>query len=240
MTPALYHLLPSFEGALVVEDGMESDIFQPDAWQPSVMRTITHQVRGWNVAGADLFKDMLDAARTHREQISGLRLATGDGASGEAARNESSGDVLRDDDWLAVAGADAETRVALRVGRDDEGRPRFLLSSDERRNNWESEDQGARRNTGDGTVPLAGAVPPFMDESRIVCVTPGDLDYWELRDRGLSKLAGFHGLVPKMNMLHRLAIRFLLGASDPHGNTWGRRLPGVEEWRPPLELREKE
>lgn len=78
MTPALYHLLPSFDGALVVEDGMESDIFHPDAWQPSVMRTITHQVRGWNVAGTELFQDMLEAARTHRERISGLRLATGD------------------------------------------------------------------------------------------------------------------------------------------------------------------
>ena len=152
---------------------------------------------------------------------------------------ESNGDVLRDDDWLAIAGTDSETRVALRVGRDDEGSPRFLLSSDERRNDWDSEDQAARRNTGDGTVPLAGAIPPFMDESRVVCVTPGDLGYWELRDRALSGLADFHGLVPKVNMLHRLAIRFLLGAGDPYGNTWGRRLPGVEEWRPPLELREK-
>ena len=42
-----------------------------------------------------------------------------------------------------------------------------------------------------------------------------------------------------MNMLHRLVTRFLLGADDPHGNTWGRRLPGVEEWQPPLPLREK-
>ena len=31
-----------------------------------------------------------------------------------------------------------------------------------------------------------------------------------------------------------------LGADDPHGNTWGRRLPGVEEWTPPLPLREKD
>ena len=239
MTPALYHLLPSFDGALVADDGMETDIFHPEAWQPSVMRTIVHQVRDWRVSGRELFRDMLDAARTHRQRISALRLATGDGASAEEARDDPSGDLVRDDDWLAVAGADAETRVALRVGRDDEGRPLFLLRSDERRNDWGSENQDTRRNTGDGTVPLAGAIPPFMDESRVVCVTPGDLGYWELRDRALSGLAGFHGLVPKVNMLHRLVIRFLLGTGDPYGNTWGRRLPGVEQWNPPLELREK-
>ncbi|MCY4399367.1 MAG: alpha/beta hydrolase [Gemmatimonadetes bacterium] len=239
MTPALYHLLPSFDGALVADDGMETDIFHPDAWQPSVVRTIVHQVRGWRVTGTELFKDMLDTARTHRQRISELRLSTGGGGEGEEGPGESNGDFVRDDDWLAIAGADAETRVSLRVGRDDEGRPRFLLRSDERRNDWDSEDQDARRNTGDGTVPLAGAIPPFMDESRVVCVTPGDMGYWELRDRALSGLGGFHGLVPKVNMLHRLAIRFLLGASDPHGNTWGRRLPGVDEWKPPLDLRER-
>ena len=44
-----------------------------------------------------------------------------------------------------------------------------------------------------------------------------------------------------MNMLHRVILRFLLGREDPYGNTWGWRLPGVEEWNPPLEpLREKD
>ena len=43
-----------------------------------------------------------------------------------------------------------------------------------------------------------------------------------------------------MNMLHRLILRFLLGRGDPYGNTWGRRLPRVAEWNPPMELTEKD
>ena len=68
----------------------------------------------------------------------------------------------------------------------------------------------------------------------MICVTPGDFGYWELRDRALSSLTGFHGLIPKMNMLHRLILRFLLDRDDSYGNTWGRALPGVEQWNPPL------
>lgn len=67
-------------------------------------------------------------------------------------------------------------------------------------------------------------------------MTPGEFGYWEVRDRGLSKVAGFHGLLPKMNMLHRLTLRFLLGQDDSYGNNWGRPLPGVTDWDPPLQL----
>lgn len=225
MTPSLYHLLPSFEGNLTVDRGLEADIFRPGAWQPSVLRTIERQVDGLGVSASDLFTEMLDAARKHRDRISALRLSE-------------DGDGVGANDWLAVAGVDAETRIGLRVKAGDDGSPRFRLRSHERRNDWGSDD-GDPRNTGDGTVPLAGAIAPFLDETALVCVVPGDFGYWELRDRALSRLSGFHGLIPKMNMLHRLVTRFLLGADDPHGNTWGRRRPGVEEWTPPLPLREK-
>ena len=220
MTPALYHLLPSFDGALAVDDGMQTDIFHPDAWQPNVPGTIARQVAGWDTSGPQLFHQMLDEARAHRGRISALALPD-------------------ERDWLAVVGVDAKTRVALRVRADGEGLPRFDLRSAERLNDWDDGDDSVKRQTGDGTVPLAGALPPFLDESRLVCLTPGDFGYWELRDRALSGLAGFHGALPKMNMLHRLILRFLLDKDDPYGNTWGRRVPGVAEWAPPLELREK-
>ncbi|MDE2876011.1 MAG: hypothetical protein OXU69_15745 [Gemmatimonadota bacterium] len=92
-----------------------------------------------------------------------------------------------------------------------------------RRNHWGTD--AGWRDTGDGTVPLAGAIPHFMDETRLVCVTPDgdDFGYWKLRDRTLSRVAGFHGLWPKMNMLHRLILRFLLEKGDPYGNTRARR-----------------
>lgn len=105
---------------------METDIFRPRAWQPSVIRTIARLV-GWDVAGPDVFQAMLEAARTHRDRISGLRLSRS-AANAPARHSDGSADVgVRDDDWLVVAGADVETRVALRLGRDEEGRPRFLL-----------------------------------------------------------------------------------------------------------------
>ncbi len=206
LTPALYHLLPSFPGALAVDDGLNPDIFHPRAWQPNVAATVARQVDGWDVSGRDLFNQMLDEARAHRERITNL---------------------------------DLPERVALRVRADHNGRPRFDLRSRERQNLWGADRNRERPNTGDGTVPLAGAIPPFLGASRVVCVSPDDFGYWEVRDRALSAMAGLHGVLPKMNMLHRLILRFLLGTGDRYGNTWGRRVPGVERWEPPLVLHEK-
>ena len=55
------------------------------------------------------------------------------------------------------------------------------------------------------------------------------------------ELGGFHGLLPNMNMLHRLVVRHFTGGGDPKENTWGRRPPGVGagEWKPPLDLTDK-
>lgn len=244
MTPALYHLLPAFEGSLTVDEGLEDDIFRPETWQPSVVRTIEAQVRDWDVSGSELFAQMLDRAKAHRDRISALELqesAQADSATDPVTAAGHPAAALRKDDWLAIAGVGARTRVALRVRRDDQGAPRFDLRSHERRNDWDSDDQTARRNTGDGTVPLEGAIPPFLGESRLVCVTRGDFGYWELRDRTLARFTGLHGLLPTMNMVHRLILRFILGRDDRYGNTWGRRSPGVAkgEWRPPLALAEK-
>ena len=230
LTPALYHLLPDFEGSLNVDEGLETDIFFARAWQPNVEKSIDEQVREFGFTGPMLFDDMLREARLHRMRISALKLVDMD--------ERVSVDQVGRDHWLSIVGVDAETRVSLRV-RDLDGEPRFDLRSDERRNEWGSEDEEERRNTGDGTVPLEGAVAPFLEESRMVCVTPDDFGYWELRDRALSSVAGFHGVLPKMNMLHRLIRRFLIGMDDTYGSTWGRRMPGVKEWNPPLKLREK-
>ena len=230
LTPALYHLLPSFaDPDTAAADNLPTDLFHPTAWQPNVVNSIEAQVGDWDITGSDLFRAMLDQAQAHRTRISSLQLAP-------PRNGDPNGHQIASDDWLAIAGADCKTRVGLRIERDPDGAPRFDLRSDERRNHWDSDDtdSATRRQTGDGTVPLAGAVPPFLDESRLVCVTPGDFGYWELRDRVLSGLAGFHGLIPKMNMLHRLILRFLLDKDDSYGNTWGRPLPGVTEWDPPL------
>ena len=157
MTPALYHLLPESAGSVAPHGGMPVSFFRPEAWQPNVVQTIEHQVRDWEVTGAELFRKMLDEARAHRERVSRLELP--DAADG----------------WLAMAGVDSRTRVGLRVARDENGFPRFDLRGEERRNEWESDIEGDRRDTGDGTVPLEGAIPPFLDEARRGVRHPGRL-----------------------------------------------------------------
>ncbi len=238
LMPALYHLLPTFPGALRADEGLSADILDPDAWQPNVVRTIDAQVREWEVTGEALFRELLGSAAAHRARVAELRLRDG---SMVAGNDPAAGPAtLAARDFLVIAGVDSETRVSLRVRRGPKGAPRFDLRSRERHNAWNHDNPAVRRATGDGTVPLAGALPPFLDERRIVCVTPGDFGYWELRDRTLSGAAGLHGALPKMNLVHRLALRFLAGKGDAYGNTWGRRVPGAPTWEPPLELVEKE
>jgi hypothetical protein len=92
-------------------------------------------------------------------------------------------------------------------------------------------------------VPFEGAVPKFLSRENVVCVTPQDFGYWEIGDRLLDRAAGFHGILPNMNMLHRLIVRHFTDAPDPHGATWGRPAPGVppQAWRPaPAGLRNKD
>jgi hypothetical protein len=57
-----------------------------------------------------------------------------------------------------------------------------------------------------------------------------------MQDRATTKLAGFHGILPNMDMLHRLITRYFKGERDQRKNTWGRRPVGVSEtdWKPPL------
>ncbi len=236
LMPALYHLLPSFPGALRVDEGMTADIFDPRAWQPSVVRTIDAHLRDWEIGGETLFREMLETARAYRDRVAGLRLRP----TGPADSTHADPTLLATGDWLAIVGVDAETRIALRIRRDPEGAPRFDLRSEERHNAWEHDNPAVRRSTGDGTVPLAGAIPPFMDEGRLVCVRPCDFGYWELRDRTLAGSSGLHSALPRMNLVHRLALHFLAGKDDRYGNIWGRRVPGVATWEPPLPLAEKD
>jgi len=94
------------------------------------------------------------------------------------------------------------------------------------------------RRTGDGTVPLAGALPPFLHSNQIVCLTDKDLGVLELRDRLLVDVGGFHGLLPRVNVVQRLVTRHFKPAY--RGSVWGRRLPGSNSWKPPINgLQEK-
>lgn len=217
LTPALYSLLPSFAAA-------DNDYFDSKNWQSSVLKTIEEYIRLHGVSPRDkkaqareVFEGLLSAARAERNLTDKLNLAS----AGMTA-----------DDWLCVVGVGTETRVALKAERSG-GSVEFRLSSKDRRDRWaDAEDPTAQKETGDGTVPFEGAVPRFLSEKNIVCVTPEDFGYWEIQDRATRRVAGFHGILPNMDLLHRMIASFLSGKPPRHDNVWGRSAPGVEtpEW----------
>lgn len=231
LMPALYHLIPSFANGLETPPRLPNSLFDSAIWQPSIVETIAEFIRlhgrepgRRREQARELFDGLLAAGHEHRQRVDAFRL--------EQAN-------LQRTDWLCVVGVNAETRVNLKVVR--RGRsPDFELQSSDRRNDWNKDDVARRRFTGDGTVPFEGALPKFLGLENLVCVSPDDYGYWEIQDRTLTQVAGFHGILPNMNMLHRLIVRHFTGRPDRRGNTWGRAAPGVEAWDPPIRgLRER-
>jgi pimeloyl-ACP methyl ester carboxylesterase len=230
LMPALYHLLPSCNG-IVADPGLPSSFFDPGLWQPSVLQTLREYIRLHSVEqkntdqqAQSLFGALLQQAQTHRSRIDKFKLSTAG---------------LKAEDWLCVVGANSTTRVRLVVKKTPQG-PDFAFNSEDREDLWvEGHTPEERHQTGDGTVPFDGALPTFLGPETVVCVTPDDFGYWEVQDKVFSAIAGFHGILPNMDMLHRLIVRHFTGRPDSHGNTWGRPAPGVAEWMPPLSLKPK-
>lgn len=225
MTPALYELLPDAAGGLVVADpALPSTLFDPGLWQPSVVQTIAEYVRLYAVSNQDslvqaqtLFQSMLQAGADYRARILAFKLAKAN---------------LHSSDWLSVVGVHSTTRVGLDITRDDNGGPVFDLSSALRKDEWQL--NGDSRLTGDGTVALNSAIPPFLHPENVVCVQPDDFGYWEIKDKLLTAVAGFHSILPNMDLIQRLVVRHLTGRGDVYHNTWGLPVPGIPkaEWQP--------
>ena len=238
LTPSLYYLLPDIEQGLEMEgEELPKSLFDPKLWQEGVTKSIQEFVRlhapSKQAASEDkrkelaqaLFDKFLNNAKAYRLRIDKFRL---------------SGAGLLPEDWLCVVGVDSETRVRLKINQ-IKGIPFFDLGSDFRLNQWvkDKEDPKDWHLTGDGTVPFDAALPTFLKVENVVCVTPDDFGYWEIQDKVLSGVAGFHGIMPNMDMLHRLIVRHFTGRADRIGNTWGRPAPGVKKWQPPMKLRQK-
>jgi pimeloyl-ACP methyl ester carboxylesterase len=232
LTPALYYLVPSFRAGIEVDDGLPNTLFDPRLWQPSIVETIATYIEDHGVEppgrrtdrldkARDVLRRFLASARTHRRRLDRLDLA----AAGLAPA-----------DWLCIVGVGAKTRTRLKVERRGQ-HPNFAFRSADRADHWEDGASAReRRATGDGTVPFEGAIPKFLPYESLVCLTPGDFGYWEIADKAAVKVGGFHGILPNMNVIHRLIVRHFTGAGDPHQNTWGRSPPGVsaDTWTPPL------
>ena len=227
LTPSLYQLLPSFDGGVDSAPGLPTSLFDPAIWQPSIIDTIKEYIRLHGLDKTDrdtqaraLFAALLKGAADHRKRVDGLKL-------GNAG--------LKPEDWLCVVGVGTDTRVRLKVEKVGRA-PDFTFSSSDRQNLWKETDQTKRRLTGDGTVPFEGALPKFLKIENVVCVTPEDFGYWEVQDKLLASVAGFHGILPNMDMLHRLIVTHFSERGDKHENIWGRTPPGVTEdtWDPPI------
>ena len=225
VTPALYQLLPSFDEAVVDVAGDTIDIFDAKNMQRSVVKSLTEFVRLYSVGtrsadresrAEEILAQMLAGARRHRQTVNEFKTANAG---------------LRQSDWLAIAGAGQKTRIQMAVGQKS-GKPRFVINEEQFVNELGGDNPKSMR-TGDGTVPLASAVPSFLPRSGLVCVTEEDLGLFELRDRLLVEIGGFHGLLPRVNLVQRLVARHLQPKYG--GEVWGRRLPGSSSWRPPLE-----
>ena len=226
LTPALYFLLPSFEGAVTADGGMIADLFNPLAWQPGILRTLASFIRinGLDPENAEakaltLLTDLLGNARTHRNALEALTLDN-------------------PKRWLCIAGVHTETRTAMTISPDADNAPRFEF--EEEVDAWDDSDPARKVRTGDSTVPYLGARCSFIPEEQVVCVTPDDFSFWELKDRALEAV-GFHSNLPNMNLVQRLVVSHLKGTAE--GDIWGRRPPGIAEdaWDPPIPgLRQEE
>jgi len=223
---ALYQLLPNFEGAISAAPGINADLFTPGAWQPSLTQSIQEHVRLYAVDGgndqpeqnaakaATLLKYFLDEAKKQRTHMDQLDLA----AIGM--------DKSR---WLAVAGLGARTRVSVSITQQN-GQPWFSILDDDYVDEWS--DGHASDLTGDTTVPLLAAIPNFLARENIVGVCPSDFGLFELKDKALDNLIGLHAQIPNMDLVQRLVIKHL--RPEYTGKVWGRALPGVSKWDPPI------
>jgi pimeloyl-ACP methyl ester carboxylesterase len=235
LTPALYHLAPKFRGCMIdeAERVVGHSFFEPGRWQRGVVETLAEFIRlhGLESAGRrDQARALLDAllgeAARHRRRIERLDLR----AAGLAAN-----------DWLCVVGIGRKTRVRVRI-RERGAYSELHLTRRDQLDEWRIA-QGDAVLTGDGTVPYRGAEPPFLPVESLVCVAPEDFGSWELGDRILAAdfLGGFHGLLPQMNLVHRLVSSHFEGIR--RRGCWGRASPALPDptaWIPPIAGLERE
>lgn len=229
LTPALYYLLPMFKNGINSDAEIPDSLFDTGAWQPTIIDSISEFIRlkglpvdDVKMKASDIFRTLLSKAESHGKKVNSFNLA-------DAGLDEKR--------WMAIVGVNSKTRVKINIVKKGDYVDLNIQSGD-RENLWEDNDPAQKRQTGDGTVPFEGAIPSFLKEENLICVTPEDYGYWEVQDKALSKVGGFHGILPNMNMIHRLIVRFLKGTEDNRGSTWGLKAPGVEDWNPPLNLSE--
>lgn len=226
-SPATYQLLPSYRGAVLNQAGRNVSIFNPQNWQESVVESLVEYVRQHSATdyqtekkrrnkAVGILRSMLAKANSHRRRVARLDL-------------ESAG--LAANDWLAIVGLGEKTRLRVGIG-EHHGGPRFDFRETKYVNQWAQ--NRTSQETGDGTVALAGALPPFLPTESPVCVRRGFFERFEIGDRFLLGRVGLHAVLPNMNLIQRLVIRHLRPKFA--GKLRALPVPGVkhQDWNPPI------
>lgn len=249
MLPAVYHLLPSYAGALAWPQPLARGFYKPLAWQPSVYQTIAEYIRLYSrrdpaetaalpdriAEAAGILRAMLNEAQRHRAGIDALNLRDAG---------------LAPADWLCIAGIGeatvdriAATTVPLpdpdafaKAAIFDGGK---AIEIDLRASAPVDDYDPERRErtevrTGDATVPLAGATPTFLPYEQLVAVTRHHYAWWELGDRLVNGLVDLHAALPRMNAVQAMITAHFLGRDARAIEALPA--PGVAagDWRPPL------
>jgi hypothetical protein len=230
VTPSVYQLLPTYRGALLDDKGRALDpgeIFDPGVFQHTVIRgmgdTIAAQHADEGLAiseerrlaeGRRLLKDMLDGAREFRAIVERFR---------------PDGVLPRDGGWLPIVGVGESTMIDTVLVRDRDGNRWFDFRAS-LRDRWDEPETapGASKfQTGDETVPLRGALPPWDEEGRrVVIVRRRDFGWpFEAFDSTFAATQGLHAALPLMNLAQRWTISMFRGAR--HGLLRSWRAPGV-------------
>jgi len=223
VTPGLYHLLPSYAGAVRVDNSaLGENLFDIQNWQPSILKTISAYAKNYGLGlltPEQIFGNMLTAAKAHRDRVNGLQLSVPQNG-------------LTSRDWLCIAGIGSPTRVQTLITT-KQRKPYFdIVEGRDIQNDWNSHNPTGTK-TGDNTVPYEGAKPKFLPTEELVCITSEDFSFWELKDRAIEKAAGLHGAMPLMNLVQKL-VQSHFQASPVEG-VHGRPAPDIQgAWQPPI------
>lgn len=240
VTPTVYQRLPSFHGA-VVEANADADIFDPDTFQPSIPDTIAEFVASASAASpgraearriaGEILTELLKRAKAFRKLTDTVSPKMLRPAKNSAPPEERSA-------WLAIVGAAEKTLIRTGIGRDQYRRRQFDFEQRDAQGRattfcpegWD----GVTPETGDETVPLRGAIPPWEEAWRNSVVVQRSDFAWlgEIGDRVLCDQLGLHSTLPLLDLAQRWIINFFRPewAGDrrlgQHGKLWGRPLPG--------------
>jgi len=243
VTPSVYQLLPTYHGAGVwrgAESMTVEELLGVVAEQPAILETIARVLwdhdSGRDGVDANVMRgkaeqtlaDLLRSTRAFQTLVGSV-----DPLMLRWGAEEGDVHVRTTGAWLAIVGAGERTQISAGVGLGATGGATFDFSSGYSREGWD----GVTWDTGDETVPLESATPPWMESwKQTVVVERGDFSWpGEMGDGVLAGQLGFHSTLPLLNLAQRWIVNFLrphwssTRGYHQHGRLWGRQLPSFWE-----------